>query len=343
MAVLLQIVALCIVSLAAVPAALADVAPLPEAWQQALSAVQPDPPPRELAANAHFVVSDERAHWTFYDSVKDRGGVLVGVGTDPNYLFAGWMRADLVLLVDFDQVVADIHGLYTIAFRHSADADAFVAMWSDKNKASFAQYIQAEAPDAATAKRWLGAYRISASRIFEKWQFLRRSLKQQGTPSLLSDPAQFAHVKRLAENKRIWAWRGDLTASKTMSGLQTALRTMNQQVSVFYLTNAEKYFLYTKQARANLRDLPYAAASVILRTQGRPDKTDQIADHHYSYYVQSGADFVAWLQHKGVGNVHPICHQRKKTKIKGLFTLGAPPPPSSAPRAKPAKPAKTDP
>jgi hypothetical protein len=313
----------------------AELVDLPEASQKALQAVAHDPPPKELAANAHFVISDERAHWTFADSVNDLGGVLVGVGTDPNYLFAGWMKAELVLLVDFDQVVTDIHGLYGVALRHSSDAEAFVSLWSAKNKKQFTQYLEAEAPDAATAKRWLAAYRLSAARIHEKWLYLRRSLKQRNTPSLLSDPAQFNHVKRLAETHRIWAWRGDLTADKTMAGVQAALRAMNLQVSVFYLTNAEKYFKYTKQARANLRDLPYAERAVILRTQGRPSMPDQIADHHYSYFIQAAADFVAWLGRDNIGSVHPICHRRQTTKVKGVFSLGPPPPPKTPAKAKP--------
>lgn len=320
------------------PEARAEVAALPAAWKAALSQVQPDPPPKQLAADAHFVISDERAHYTFYPATKGLGGVLLGVGTDPNYLIAGWMGADLVLVVDFDQVVADVHALYALAFAEAADSEAFVKLWSPKNLKGFAELIEKHAPDKAAQKRWTAAYKMSRGLIAERLGALKRTYREQKVPIFLSDPAQYQHVRALVQQGRIWAWRGDLTADKTMAGVQKALTEMAQQVKVFYITNAEAYFPYTKQARKNLKELPYAADSVVLRTQGRPDKLEDIADHHYSYYVQKGPDFVAWLQRPSTTSAKTIGRSRIATKTKGLFTLPAPPVPKvkSGAKAKPA-------
>ncbi len=327
-----------------VPQARAEAAALPAAWKTALSQVQPDPPPKQLAADAHFVISDERAHYTFYPATKGLGGVLLGVGTDPNYLIAGWMNAELVLVVDFDQVVADVHALYALAFGEAADSEAFVKLWSAKNIKEFSALIDKHAPDKAAQKRWVAAFKMSRGLIAERLAALKRTYREQKVPTFLSDPEQYKHVRSLVQQGRVWAWRGDLTADKTMAGVQKALADMGQQVKVFYITNAEAYFPYTKQARKNLRDLPYADDSVVLRTQGRPDKVDDIADHHYSYYVQKGPDFVAWLQKASTTSAKTIGRSRIATKTKGLFTLPGPPVPKvkGAGKGKPAAgPAKT--
>lgn len=314
----------------------ADLAPLPEAFRAELKAVKDDPPPKELAANAHFVISDERAHYLYHDAIQDLGGVLMGVGTDPNYLFAGWMKADLVLLVDFDQVVTDLHGVYGVDLRASATAEEFVAFWSPKQMPAALALLEKEAPDPATRKRWVAAYKLGRSQIYDKWLGVKKKYKEQKVESLLSNPAQYNHVRQLAQTGRIWAWRGDLTAQNTMTGLAAVLKNQGRELSVFYITNAEAYFDYTPQARRNLHDQPYAAKSVILRTQGRPDKPDQTADGHYSYYVQNGRDFAAWLERKTVLSAKPICWSRKPLGPQGLFSLAPPPAPKPA-SAAPAK------
>ncbi|MBI5608500.1 MAG: hypothetical protein HY902_06425 [Deltaproteobacteria bacterium] len=313
--------------LAPVLAFSAELPQIPDGLRAELAKVQHDPPPKELAANAHFVISDERAHHLYRESVQGLGGVLVGVGTDPNYLFAGWMKAELVLLVDYDQVVADLHGVYGVDLRNSATVEDFVAFWSPKQMPASLALIEKEAPDAATKKRWVAAYKLGRSQIHDKWLTTKKKYKAEKVPSLLSEPEQYNHVRKLAQTGRIWAWRGDLTAQNTMSGLSKALKSQNMEVMVFYITNAEAYFNYTPQARRNLRDLPYAEKSVLLRTQGRPEKLEEIADGHYSYYVQKGRDFVAWLERKNVGSAKPICWVRKPMGPQGLFSLGGPPAP----------------
>ena len=326
----------------AVPQAHADVAALPAAWKEALSQVQPDPPPKQLAADAHFVISDERAHYIFYAATKGVGGVLLGVGTDPNYLIAGWMNAELVLIVDFDQVVADVHALYALAFAEAADSEAFVKLWGPKSSKAFAALIEKKAPDKAAQKRWTAAYKMSRALIAERLGSLKRTYREQKVPIFLSDATQYQHVRSLIQQGRVWAWRGDLTADKTMTGVQKALTDLALQVRVFYITNAEAYFPYTKQARKNLRDLPYATDSVVLRTQGRPDKVDEIADHHYSYYLQKGPDFVAWLQKASTTSFKTIGRSRLATKVKGMFWLTVPPQPKVKGAAK-SKPATANP
>ena len=314
----------------------AELPPLPAQWQAELAKVQPDPPPKQLAADAHFVISDERAHYTFYNATKGLGGVLLGVGTDPNYLFAGWMRAELVLLVDFDQVVADVHLLYGLAFKHATTPTEFAQLWTPKGQPAFAALIEA-LPDADAKKRARAAYKMSRSLIYDKILNVKKVYKEKQVPTFLSDADQYAHVRDLVMKNRVWAWRGDLTGAKTMVGVQGALKAIGKEIMVFYITNAEAYFDYTPQARINLRDVPYAEKSQVLRTQGRPSNPDETADGHYRYMSQNGRDFAAWMQLKRVTSAKSICWARKPTTVQGYLTIGGPPPPKPTAKTAPPK------
>ncbi|MBM4342634.1 MAG: hypothetical protein FJ100_04575 [Deltaproteobacteria bacterium] len=316
------------VALAIARPAAAQLSPLPDAWRAALAKVGTDPPPKALAADAHFVRSDESAHFVAYGHLKDLGGVLLGVGTDPNYLMAGWMKAELVLLVDFDQVVADVHTLYILALRHAETADAFVQLWSAKGAPKFAELVAAM-PDAAARRRAQAALKLARHVIWDRLVTLRKDYKAQKVPMAFTDADQYAHVRDLALKDRIWAWRGDLTGAATMTGIQGALKALGREVSAFYITNAEAYFDYTAQARKNLRDLPYGEKSIVLRTQGVPSKATETADGHYRYMVQNGRDFAAWMALKRTTSAKTICWSRKPTKVQGFFTIPGPPPPKA--------------
>lgn len=306
-----------------IPSAHGDVPPLPEAWRTALSKVESDPPPKQLAKNAHFVRSDEAAHWVAHDTLQGAGGLLLGVGTDPNYLIAAWMKADLVLVVDFDQVVVDIHTLYRLALQQADTPEAFVQVWSPKGNL---QTLVQSLPDAAMRQRTLHALKLSRGHIYQRLLALQAAYKRHKTPMCFSDPDGYAHVRALSRQGRIWAWRGDLTAKTTMMGLQQALRAMGRTISVFYLTNAETYFPYTAQVRINLGGLPFADNAWVLRTHGKPSLPAETADGFYRYLLQRGRDFAAWMERTDLPNVHRLAAYRQRTKTKGLFMLPGPPP-----------------
>lgn len=322
----LPLAGLCLTASAYAAAPVAP-SPLPANYQQALAAVKEDPPPPELAANAHFFISDERGHWVFEPAVRNLGGVVLGVGTDPNYTMSGWMRPDLVLIVDFDEVVIDVHRLYKIAFLHAANSDALVHLWSGKGEAEFVKFINADTPQAPMRAQLMRTYRMARGQIHDKLLWIRSTYKKQNVATFMTDAAQYDHIVQLLKNNRIWAWRGDLTANNTMAGIATALKAVNRKLQVFYITNAEKYFTYVQgRTRKNFAELPYEDNGVILRTQGHPEKADDTVDGMYFYFTQKSSDFVAWLTEAKVPRVWQITWKRQPTKVNGLFTLPGPPP-----------------
>src|SRR5262245_14183161 len=72
--------------------------PIPEAWAAAFSAVRADRAPETIIRDTHYVVSNEDRPQAFRGAVRDRGGVYIGVGSEQNYVLAGWARPEVMVL-----------------------------------------------------------------------------------------------------------------------------------------------------------------------------------------------------------------------------------------------------
>ena len=64
--------------------------------------IESEPPPPKLTLNKHFLISNENHLHYFHDLVKDVGGVYLGVGSEQNYVLAGWAKSERMIIVDFD-------------------------------------------------------------------------------------------------------------------------------------------------------------------------------------------------------------------------------------------------
>ena len=309
----------------------AEIAAVPQRLAAALEAVQPDPLPAQLAADAHFVVSDEGAHWLFREAVSGLGGALIGVGTDPNYLLAGWARPEVLILLDFDQVVVDVHAVYRVVFLNSPDPESFLRAWAADRKDDVERWIAAAHPDPTRRQQVLRAYRMARNLIAWRLQGLRKAYRAQKVATFLDDAAQYAHLRDLFQAGRVFAIRGDLTGRSAVRGVAAALKDAGIPVRVLYLSNAEKYFDCTQDYRANMRALSMDDRTVVLRTAGGWDP-EVAPDGLYTYLVQPGPVFQAWMQEGVPCSFKAIVSRRKLDKNRnGLGTLTASPP---APRPK---------
>lgn len=315
----------------AVPAR-AELPPLGARAAALLAAIEPDPKPKELSADSHFLVSDEKRHDLFAASIAGVGGALVGVGTDPVYLFAGWARSELVIPMDFDQWVVDLHRAYGVAFHACATPAEFLAFWGlgePEAMASVAAVWPAEA-DQAAARRMFKLARQLVRRKLRATVALHEKLE---VASYLNDQAQYDHVRALWRLGRVRPVRGDLTAKTTMQQVGAALTELGVPVRVFYPSNAEKYFPYSKQVVRNYLALPFDERSWVLRTQGRGEDLAVELDGFYVYELQSGLNLRAWFSApRPPWNVHVLHRARAKTATPGYFTIEALPPPPKPPK-----------
>jgi formylglycine-generating enzyme len=295
------------------------ITPLPAAWAERLAALRPDPPPEKLNRDSHFVVSDERYHRLFRDAVADRGGIYIGVGTDQNYTMAAWARPELLILLDFDQVIVDLHAVYRLAFLAATDTADFLALWS-KDDPRLPALIDAEWTDPVERRRYRKAWRAGRRNVPRRLGMQRRLMSKVDVPWFLSDEAQFRWVADMYRAGRVVAVRGDLTGELTMRDIAAAARDLGLPVRVLYLSNAETYFpIYPPSYRRNMAELPMDERSMVLRTY--PTMPSWSPDPLYEYVIQSGPNFQRWMAAPGHVTLRDMLRGRRQDEERQISTI----------------------
>lgn len=262
--------------------------PLPPQIAASFQAVRDDRPPPHIVRGIHYVVSNENRHYLYRDALGVKGGVYVGVGTDQNYLLAGWQRPEVLVLMDFDQVVVDLHRVYRQAFLGAADPASFVKLWADARRLE--QLISASPEPEEVKARMTRAVRIGRVAVHRRLARLQASYKRHKIPTFLDDPQQYAFLVEMFKQGRVFMVRGDLTADRSVSDIGAAARAHGLPVRVLYMSNAERYFGYNADFKRSMLNLPLDERSVVLRTSDYNRK-------FYQYTSQTGANFHAWLRH----------------------------------------------
>ncbi len=301
--------------------------PLAEGARARLEAIPFDPAPRHLVRDTHYWISNEQSHFLWYETVLDRGGVYVGVGTDQNYLLAGWTRPELMILMDFDGSITELHRVYVALFRAAEDLPSFLAYWDEGRDIEVAELLTTQLP-ADQVEGAMEAYRQARPLVHDRIDRVRGDYASRGIPTWVTDPDTFGHLRDLARQGRIVPIRGDLGGEQTMVEIGRALAELGFEVSVVYLSNAEQYLRYSPRFRRNLAALPLAAHSVVLRTHGWR-QFQYVRDEEYHYNVQTGPSFVAWLTTTSTTSVAPMLARRQPSEIKGLSRLDESPAPST--------------
>lgn len=312
-------------------------APLPPELRRTLDEIRPDPPPPHLVRDTHYWISNEQSHFLWHEHVAGRGGALLGVATDQNYLLAGWARSELLVLMDFDAGVVDLHRAYGVIFEDSATAQELLSRWSAEREQEVLDRLAERLGDDATGPQ--EAYRSARALVAERLARVDAQYRERALPTFLSDPEQYQHVRTLWRNGRVVAVRGDLTADLTMADIAEALRAAQIPLSVLYLSNAEQYFRYGKAFRRNITALPMAEDGVVLRTNGWR-QFGYVADEEYHYNVQPAPLFAKWMAKPYAWGVPKMLERRTKTKTRGLSVLDVPPGRGKS-KGKPAKATQT--
>jgi hypothetical protein len=316
-----------------------------------LSAVRPDPEPESLVRNSHYWVSNEHNHQVWLEPLKAvSGGAYVGVGTDQNYLLAGWSKPEVMILMDFDGEIAKLHEIYEYFFAISASPKTFHLRWkrayAEDSKEKLAAYFTArferlqpnlsDKQRAKLVKQRVKIYQLTRGLIDRRLARTHKKYQALKQPTFLSDQAQYDHLRALWAQGRVLAIRGDLTADQTMLDIAHTLKAMSLSLNTLYLSNAEQYFELTPGYRRNIIELPWGERGVALRTLGWRvwGFLDEEEKYHYNY--QGGANFRAWMERGRYKKPGQMLRQRTKTEPFGTSTLDAPPvegktPPKIAP------------
>ncbi|MEM7155103.1 MAG: hypothetical protein AAF799_19810 [Myxococcota bacterium] len=247
-----------------------------------------------IPVEIHYIQSNETRHDLFFPFLEQLGGAFVGVGSDQSFTMAAAARAELLIMMDIDHRVVDLHQIYAVLIPEAHSPRALVdAFESDAQAAVLARLEDAFADRTpAERRRLLQGYRASRETVL---RHLHRVIDRRvdGEPaSWLSDPAMFEHLQTLYRSGRVRVLPGNLAGESSMQTIGAVTRDLGIPVRALYLSNAEEYFMYTPQFVANIQALPVDERSIVLRTIYA--KTWEHADL-WAYQVQSAADFVERL------------------------------------------------
>jgi hypothetical protein len=282
-----------------------------------LRALLPDPAPARTTNDLHYLVSNERRLDLFRPELDDLGGVMLGVGTDQNYVMAAWSRTELLVIVDFDQQVVDLHGIHGALLAAAPTVEDFRRLWAEDGVDAARAAVRAAHPERPELVELYDTAREVVDRRLRK---LARRYAELGVRSWLDTPAQYRHVADLHARGRVVALRGDFTRDGLLRRVAAVLRAHTLSLEVLYLSNIEQYFTYRRPFKDNMLALPLHDDTLVLRTlPGRP------AGFHY--IVQRGDDFHAWMRAPKVWSVYRIRGMAKGEPLVAgeRFMAGAPP------------------
>ncbi|WP_375771942.1 hypothetical protein NR798_13980 [Archangium gephyra] len=254
-----------------------------------------DPAPPELVRDSHFWISNEDHLELFYEAVKDKGGLYMGVGSDQNYLLGAWARAEVLVLMDFDQSIVDLHRVYRVIFQAAETPEDFLRLWRQESRAEVRRLIEEGYPHRLERVGALRAYGTARWAVERRLKRLVEQMAKASLPCFVVDAAEYAHIRRLYQENKVFMVRGDLTAHRTVSAIGRAAAQVGRKVGVLYLSNAEQYFPYDARYRSNIRALPLDERTVVVRTSGQRGIT-HVKGTYYHYNTQSGSSFLAWLE-----------------------------------------------
>lgn len=295
------------------------IAALPAEAVAAFAAVREDPPPAEIVRNSHYWVSNEYRHDLFRDTIAGVGGILLGVGTDQNYLMAGWAKSELIVLMDFDTAIPRIHRVYGLAFKVSRTPADFLAFWEGDKVKDITDWLRTTYGEDKEGDRMVQAYRTAQPLIRARLKKTLRSYQQRGVTTFLDDAEQYRHLRDLWRTNRVVAIRGDLTASQTMIDLGAAAQKAGLVYRVIYMSNAPQYFDFGDQFRANIQALPVDEKSWYVHTLTRG--AFGYADGFYHYNVQPGLNFRQWMAETKLKKLTQILKHRTVQPIEGFSIM----------------------
>jgi hypothetical protein len=300
--------------------AIDPLAPLPDEVRERFVNLPRDPKPDALIRNSHYWISNELNQQIWYEHLADLGGGYLGVGTDQNYLLAGWAKSDLIVVVDFDAAIADLHQAYGLFFEEAETYEDFYQRWSPDREAEGLALIDerfAERPDLKQIRK---AYKIARQLVWARLRIVRKSYTERNLPTFVTDQAQYDHVRTLWRNGRVFALRGDFTADETMVAIGKAMHDSGLSFNVIYLSNVEQYVDFTPEFRRNFIGLPVGEKGVVVRTLGW-GAFGFAPEEEYHYNVQPAPKFLEWLAKSRVKNLPTMLHYRTKTDVVGLSLL----------------------
>ncbi|MEZ4430300.1 MAG: hypothetical protein R3A51_21685 [Nannocystaceae bacterium] len=246
-------------------AAVDGLAPLTDAQRQQLGEGAEDPP---IPVDIHYVQSNETRHDLFFPYIEGVGGAYVGVGSDQNFTMLAKARSEFAFLMDIDHRVVGLHKIYAALIPKAEGPDDVIHYFHRDQKDATAALLEQEFAALSDKERraLLVGFKGARETVYRHLLRVKTRRPRGGPVTWLSDPAMFAHIKKMHAQGRIRVMSGDLTGPDSLQTVARACGELGVPVAVLYMSNAEEFFDYTPGFVANIKALPGSDDAVILRT-----------------------------------------------------------------------------
>lgn len=270
-----------------------------------------------------YVKSNERRAFVWADTIRNRGGAYVGVGSDQNYSYAALARAELVWLIDYDPDVVALHHLNR-AFTINADTvKGFIEHYRSRNAKTSLALIRESYADHPDLDHFVYVYNLYRKKLYEYYYSRSLPTGRDVETEWLRNPELYAHVRLLWQQDRIWPVKGDLT-KHALSSIGDAARKLDVPVRIYYTSNAPDVWSgrLIENYKSGVLSLPMDRQSIILQTFIYPTGFGGPVHHHWHYNVQSGLEHQALMQRPGFTNVRELIYRRVKTSDEDMTLSG---------------------
>ena len=184
-------------------------------------------------------------------------------------------------------MVVDLHQVYALMFAMVDTPDEFLKLWTTpEGKKKVLAMLEEEYPELSDRYRYRKAYLRAKPRTMRRLGYLYERLGQAGVPSYLTDQATYDYVRDMIASGRLRALRADLTGGEAVQGIAGVLESLGIPLRVMYVSNAEQYWRYEKDFRANIASLSFDEESVVLRTMAA-----HRSNGDYRYVLHDARDY----------------------------------------------------
>lgn len=262
--------------------------PLSDEARAALAAL---PTERIQPPDEFYYRSNERRHDLVASAIADLGGATIGVGSDQLYTLAAMSNASLIVGVDYDSRIPMMHAVYQVLVPISETPQALIDQFDDAHERETLARLEAELPEGEKVKI-LRIFRRIRTQMHTYLSRVARRIREGRPASWLADDALYAHVRALFVGGRVVARTGDVTGTTTLRSVGETLTRLEVPVGVLYFSNAEQFFEYTEDFRANIAALPVTEGTLVVRTI-RHQEIANAEDDRWHYVIQDFGDFRA--------------------------------------------------
>lgn len=303
--------------------------PLSAEQQQIVQATQGEKIP---APNwARYVIANEWRHDVMFSKLAGLGGVFIGVATDQNYTMAAAARAELLVLMDYDAEIVNVHRIYHAFIKASPTAVEMRALFQQKNAAHAAEVLQSDTATKADSAKLIQIYNRYRERMATYLYHVANVRVGQRHPTWLGDPEAYGYIRALVMGGRVLARQGDLNSGQTtLKSVGDTARALKLPVRAIYTSNAEGFWKYSPTFRNNLSMLPHDEKTVLIRTYKR-NMPSPVGDN-WHYNLQQLDDLLSRLENPAYQNIHRVMQDLRQAGKGHVEALGVSYYDSSVPR-----------